>query len=430
MKNIIIFILLCCAFLCSQVSYNSEFLPKNNTQMKQQNWSQLNFGPDSNISCIKIINNNDIFVSTKTGKLYCSENSGDEWSILFSDSSVHIRDIAFQNDRILLLSVYQGLLILENNKLDTVISDLALSSHIVMDSINNIYIDTFLGVKFSYDFGKTWQKDSTFVIHITHGLNIDNQENLYIWAQNDIMSDLGSGLYKSSNKAQSFQYVFFKYDYIGQPVFGNNGIGYVISYSDETLYSSISPHEEWFIINDNQLNANIRLELDQDDNLYGYGKIGLLKLDTLNNQWRKVNLEGVNDTTIKMIAIDKKNIFYIVTDEGCIYKNETITTRLIERNSNLTHYTLYQNYPNPFNPETTIKYNLPADKSVYQVKVKVYDALGQLITSLVNELQNPGIHTIKWNGKNTAGQTMPSGIYFCVVEASSFKTAQKMLLVR
>ena len=60
---------------------------------------------------------------------------------------------------------------------------------------------------------------------------------------------------------------------------------------------------------------------------------------------------------------------------------------------------LHANYPNPFNPETTIKYSLPAEKTVYQVVIKIFDALGKLVVTLKDELQKPGVYTIKWKGK-------------------------------
>jgi len=100
------------------------------------------------------------------------------------------------------------------------------------------------------------------------------------------------------------------------------------------------------------------------------------------------------------------------------------TTSIEEEVIPLTIF-LLQNYPNPFNPETTIKYSLPAGQSVYNVKVKIYNALGQLIDILVDSNQKPGLYTIKWNAKN-----VPSGIYFCRIEAGQFRATQKMLLVR
>jgi len=88
-------------------------------------------------------------------------------------------------------------------------------------------------------------------------------------------------------------------------------------------------------------------------------------------------------------------------------------------------FQLFANYPNPFNPETTTKYSLPPGQSVYNVKVKIYNALGQLIEVLVDSNQKPGLYTIKWNASN-----VPSGVYFCRIEAGQFSATQKMLLVR
>jgi hypothetical protein len=91
---------------------------------------------------------------------------------------------------------------------------------------------------------------------------------------------------------------------------------------------------------------------------------------------------------------------------------------------------LQQNYPNPFNPETTISYTLPQGKAQYPVQVKIYDTLGRLVITLLDEKQPSGYHSLKWHGKNSLGIAMPSGVYYCVVQAGEFKAIQKMLLVR
>jgi len=64
------------------------------------------------------------------------------------------------------------------------------------------------------------------------------------------------------------------------------------------------------------------------------------------------------------------------------------------------------------------------------VIIKIYDVLGQLVVTLRDEQQRPGLYPLTWNGRNSAGQAAPSGVYFCVLEAGSFKATQKMLLVR
>ncbi len=86
-----------------------------------------------------------------------------------------------------------------------------------------------------------------------------------------------------------------------------------------------------------------------------------------------------------------------------------------------------QNYPNPFNPTTTISYVLPARS---QVRVAVYNNLGQEVARLVNSEQSAGRNNIVWNAKE------PSGLYYCRIEALSladgnrFVDVRKMLLLK
>lgn len=90
-------------------------------------------------------------------------------------------------------------------------------------------------------------------------------------------------------------------------------------------------------------------------------------------------------------------------------------------------FSLYQNYPNPFNPETQIQYLLPSQS---QVKLTVYNSVGQEITTLVNEFQNAGSHTVRWNGLNNFGQKVSSGIYFYKLQAGDFISTKKMSLLK
>jgi hypothetical protein len=90
-------------------------------------------------------------------------------------------------------------------------------------------------------------------------------------------------------------------------------------------------------------------------------------------------------------------------------------------------YNLYQNYPNPFNPTTTIKYELPKNA---QVKIEIFDILGQRVKTLVNSRQNRGEHTIVWDGLNSAGKVVSSGIYLYSLQTENFVKTKKMLLLR
>lgn len=88
---------------------------------------------------------------------------------------------------------------------------------------------------------------------------------------------------------------------------------------------------------------------------------------------------------------------------------------------------LVQNYPNPFNPITTIQYVLPESQAV---KLVIYDNLGQIVRVLANGVQEPGMHSVEWDGTNIQGQPAASGIYFYKLQAKNkvLQTRRMILL--
>lgn len=85
------------------------------------------------------------------------------------------------------------------------------------------------------------------------------------------------------------------------------------------------------------------------------------------------------------------------------------------------------NYPNPFNPMTQIAFDVPAAS---QVKVTVYDAGGRLVKTLISQTMDAGQHEVRWNGQDSHGQSVASGVYFSRVEAGEFTATKSMMLVR
>lgn len=85
-------------------------------------------------------------------------------------------------------------------------------------------------------------------------------------------------------------------------------------------------------------------------------------------------------------------------------------------------YHLAQNYPNPFNPTTRIEYALP---HASHVKLTVHNILGQLVATLVDEIQQPGLKSVQWDATS-----MASGVYFYRMQSGPFSATRKLLLVR
>ena len=90
-------------------------------------------------------------------------------------------------------------------------------------------------------------------------------------------------------------------------------------------------------------------------------------------------------------------------------------------------FSLSQNAPNPFNPETIISYSLPQSE---QVKLVIYNVLGQEIRTLVNAFQPAGRYRVVWNSKDDFGRSVSSGIYFYQITAGEFLDTRKMLILK
>lgn len=85
-------------------------------------------------------------------------------------------------------------------------------------------------------------------------------------------------------------------------------------------------------------------------------------------------------------------------------------------------YALEQNYPNPFNPMTSIRFSLP---KANHVTLKVYNMLGQEITTLMDEFMNAGIYDVKFDAA-----ALPTGMYVYSISANGFTSVKKMMLVK
>ena len=105
-----------------------------------------------------------------------------------------------------------------------------------------------------------------------------------------------------------------------------------------------------------------------------------------------------------------------------IHMNEALEVRLVP-----AEFALSQNYPNPFNPETTISYDL-AEGS--EVRLEVYNVMGQLVNTLVSEAQAAGRYRMRWSGQDAFGRQVASGVYFYRLQTEGFKAVRKLMLLK
>jgi hypothetical protein len=158
----------------------------------------------------------------------------------------------------------------------------------------------------------------------------------------------------------------------------------------------------------NDTARNILSELDEmfEDSKYGYQAHLML------------NDEGYSLEGLKLL-MKKKESNYLFA------KSNSNGNGIFEEIP--TEYELFNNYPNPFNPSTTIKYSVPKNSNI---KVRIYNMMGQLIKTLVNESKSPGNYEVQWYGKNEENLSVASGIYFYQLESENFVKTNKMILLK
>ena len=125
------------------------------------------------------------------------------------------------------------------------------------------------------------------------------------------------------------------------------------------------------------------------------------------------------------------------TGEMVSIMSNSFSTVIDDKNYELTfpdEYRLYDNYPNPFNPVTTIAYDL---KAWSIVNLQIFDIMGRKLMTLESSVKAPGHHYTMWNGKNSKGFQMASGVYFyrltvenAITGKNAYTKVEKMMIVK
>jgi len=189
------------------------------------------------------------------------------------------------------------------------------------------------------------------------------------------------------------------------------------------------------------------LRLNKD---YGYLEIStdggttwteLLKVNGLKPTWKQLSIplasyvgQGFDNVLLRL---------RIKTADGTIGSNfwgwhvddivlhEDVQVGVEEEAENTTalpiEFALEQNYPNPFNPTTTISYELPQSG---QVRIEIFNTLGQRIRTLIDRKMNAGRYSVVWKGNDDAGNPIATGMYFYRMEVAERTFVRKLLLLQ
>lgn len=139
---------------------------------------------------------------------------------------------------------------------------------------------------------------------------------------------------------------------------------------------------------------------------------------------------GMPEAAIVMdlnISVSNRKLRAATHGNGVFERDLIPPTVGIEPISSVLNYKLGQNYPNPFNPETKIDFSM-ARSGV--ASITIYDILGRVVITLLNEYRVSGTYKVRWDGKDASGNKVPSGIYFYRLKTEDFTDIKKMTLIK
>jgi len=158
----------------------------------------------------------------------------------------------------------------------------------------------------------------------------------------------------------------------------------------------------------------------------------------LKNSTTWVNIDALADTT--HTASLEINLTYLwkveahgfdslttMSDSGELRQFTTSTTGIDDSDQLPRAHALYQNHPNPFNPTTTLRFDLPEATEIY---LAVYDLLGREMIHLLDGRLEAGYHSLVWNGRDTGGREVPTGMYIAWLVTPTYTKSIKMVLLK
>ena len=169
------------------------------------------------------------------------------------------------------------------------------------------------------------------------------------------------------------------------------------------------------------------------------GYVGAFEMTLNHNEEFSLNL--VSKTVLEGVSAyhtdgNMTRLVVVTPIDGEIFEtnNEFTISEVVSVNSQdyinseiVQSYVLATNYPNPFNPSTTISYELVGDS---HVNIAIYNIMGQEVLTLVNDFRSTGSYSVVWNGTNSNGTEMPSGVYFMKLDTKSHSISNKLSLLR
>ncbi len=292
----------------------------------------------------------------------------------------------------------------------------AVDVYSVATNDSDVFVSASPGVFHSTDYGKTWGADTSFpgsyfAFGVMPAGNGQAPANLFLGFQ--------GGVERSTNNGTSWAYsglgpeMYRPSQYLDTDVFAACNLVDLSTNEGSTWTEKLNSP------------SSVNALAVSGTNLFAASENHGVFLSTdLGNTWTTVNT-GLGNVNVMAFAISSGDLYAATWGNGVWVRplSDMVTSVKRTPSSGLPSvFELRQNYPNPFNPTTVISYQLP---EVSNVTLKVYDILGREVATLVNQRQNAGSYSVRFDGNRLA-----SGVYFYKLSAGNFVSIKKLVVLK
>ncbi len=385
--------------------------------------------------------NDNLYVGIGNG-FYKSTNNGDEWINIYDGLDGHdIYSIVFNNSGEIFIGTSNGGGIFKSTNEGE--NWIHLNDSLINFSIrkleinNNDYLFAFIdfrGIYRSMDIGNSWEEVNNgltnFIFNSTFISKLGPTKD-FIFIGVGSLSDI-SAVFRTTDNGSNWEHMNLNLSGEFAWAFTSNSLGEVYvgtqspwHHSNGRVSKSTDGGYNWSGAGYSSQIAI--LILDRNEFIYAgawnsWGGGGIARTTDLGANWESFS-SGLPTESFEYLVCNSQGILFAGISYEGIFRTTGTTTDVEEYYENVPNeFNLSQNYPNPFNPSTKITYTIP---ELSFITLKVYDVMGNEISSLVNEEKAAGIYEAEFDVAN-----LPSGIYFYRLKAGSFVKTKKMVLLR
>lgn len=396
---------------------------------QQAFWKKASSGlADANVYCVAVSPlNGNIFAGTETG-VYRSNNSGNSWGVPPNAGISPAKDIVFNAAGHLFADVSGDIYRSTDNGNNWQSIGYFSFPYVAPSQVLYVADAVFHCIYRSTDNGSNW---IVYGVSTTTSYGVNNFLSFATNTGNPFyVGTDGAGIYKSTDFCQNWSQTNqgLPENEVVSSILMKSNTELFIGTSGDGVFHTTNGGDTWTQLNMGSANPVVySISKNAKGHLYVGTLSGAYRSTDNGITWEDISAGLEGSLFIRRIAFDSAGFAYAADVGSGLFRSSNSTPVKERKAGIITDYLLHQNFPNPFNPTTTIDYQLP-NRSY--VELRVFNEIGESIRTLASTIQEAGNKSVAWDGKNDAGVSVSSGIYFYRLVAGNYIKTNKMLLLR